>query len=85
MLNEVTDGNDYDINDTQGDIIEELIHVETDEIVLNKSASQLEKPNQMLENNQNKVVNQKKFRLNLVLIVQEKLDAHIVRIIYKHK
>ena len=45
MLNEVTDGNDQDINDTNGDIIEELIHVETDEIVLNKSASQPEKSN----------------------------------------
>ena len=25
LLNRVTDGNDYNINDTQGDIIEELI------------------------------------------------------------
>ena len=33
---EVRDGNDYNINDTQGNITEELIHVETDEIVLKK-------------------------------------------------
>ena len=36
-----------DINDTQSDIIEELIHVETDTIVLNESASKPDKPNQM--------------------------------------
>ena len=35
MLKRLTDGNDFDINDTQSDITEELIHVETDAIVLN--------------------------------------------------
>ena len=57
MLKEVTDRNDCDINDTKSDIIEEWIHVETGEIVLNESASQSEKPNQMLQNNQNEGVN----------------------------
>ena len=36
MLKRLTDGNDSDINDTQSDIIEDLIHVETDAIVLNE-------------------------------------------------
>ena len=63
LLNEVTDGNDYNINETYGDITEELIHVETEEIVLNESASKLEKPNQILENNQNEDVNQTKVQI----------------------
>ena len=49
----LTDRNDYNINKTQSDIIEDLIQVKTDEIVLNESANQPEKPNQILENNQN--------------------------------
>ena len=58
MLKELTDGNDYNINDTQSDIIEELTHAETDAIVLNESANKPDKPNQMLGNNQNEDVTQ---------------------------
>ena len=58
MLKGLTDGNDYDINDTQSDIIEELIHVEPDVVVLNESASKPEQPNQMLGNNQSEDVTQ---------------------------
>ena len=36
MLKELTDGNDYNINDSQSDITEELILVETYVIMLNK-------------------------------------------------
>ena len=63
VLNKVTDGDGSDINDIQGNIIEELIHVETEEILLNKSASQLEKPNQMIENNQNEDLKQRKVQI----------------------
>ena len=35
VLEGLADRNDYDINDTQSDIIEELIQVETDENLLN--------------------------------------------------
>ena len=48
MLKGLANGNHYDINDTQSGIIEEVIHIEADAIVLNMSASKLEKPNQML-------------------------------------
>ena len=48
------------INDTQSDIIEELIHVETDAIVLHESVSKPDKPNQMLGNDQNEDVTQTK-------------------------
>ena len=51
MLKELTDGNDYNINDSQSDIIEELIHVETDAIMLNESACKLGQPDQTLGNN----------------------------------
>ena len=61
VLERLTDRNDYDINDTQSDIIEGLI--QTDEIVLNESASQQKGSNQMLENNQNKNVNQTKVEI----------------------
>ena len=63
MLKGSTDGNDYDITDTQSDIIEELIHVETNEIVLNKSSSKPEKPNQIQDNNQNEDLNQREVQI----------------------
>ena len=63
MLKGLTDENDHDINDRQSDIIEELIHVETDEIVLNESASKLGKPNQILGKNQNEDVTQTKLQI----------------------
>ena len=40
MLKGLRDGNDYDINDTRNDIIEELIHKETDAIVINEDVTQ---------------------------------------------
>ena len=70
MVKRLRDGNDYDVNDKQSDIIEdlsenieELIHIETEEIVLNKNASQPEKPNQVLQNNENEDVNQTKVQI----------------------
>ena len=63
VFTEVRDEYDYDINDIHDDIIEKLIHLETYEIMLNESANQQEKPNQMLENNQNEDVNQIKVQI----------------------
>ena len=63
MIRGLTDINDSDINDTQSNIIEELIHGKSDEIVLNRSASKPEKPNQILGNNQNKDVTQTKVQI----------------------
>ena len=44
MLKGLTDGNNYGINDSQSDIIEKWIHVETDVIILNKIACKSGKP-----------------------------------------
>ena len=40
MLERLTDRNGHDTNDTQSDITEQVIQVETDDIVLNESTSQ---------------------------------------------
>ena len=55
MLKGLSAGNDYDINDTQSDTIEELIHVEAEAIVLNVSVSKPEQQNQMLGNSTMKI------------------------------
>ena len=57
MLKESSDGNDHNINDTQSDIIEKMIHVETDAIMSKESACSLGQPNQILENKQNQTEN----------------------------
>ena len=38
ILNELKDRTEYDINDSQSDIVEELIHVQTDAIMLTEGA-----------------------------------------------
>ena len=38
VLKELTDRNEYNINDSQSDIVEELIHVQTDAIMLTEGA-----------------------------------------------
>ena len=63
VIEGLTDRNVYDINDIQSDIFGKFIQVETDGIVLNESASQLQNPHQMLENNQNEDVNQTKVQI----------------------
>ena len=70
-MKELTNGNDYNINDSQSDIVEEVIHVETDAIMLNEGACKLGQSDQILQNNQTKMKMSPKqrFRLNLVLIV----------------
>ena len=61
VLERLTDGNDNDKNDTQSNIIEELSHIESHEIVSNENTSQpvkLEELNQMIESNQNEIFKQ---------------------------
>ena len=53
MFKELTDENNYNINDSQSNIIEELIHVETDAKMLNESACKSGQPDQILKNGQN--------------------------------
>ena len=53
VLKEFTDRNEYNINDLLSDIVEELIHVETDAIMLNESACKSGQPDEKLGNNQN--------------------------------
>ena len=53
VLKKLTDRNKYNINDSQGDIVEELIHVQTDAIILNVGASKAGQPDQILNNSQN--------------------------------
>ena len=57
VLKRLREGNDHDTNDTQSDIINKLIQVETDKIVLNESTSQPEELSQMIESNYNENVN----------------------------
>ena len=70
MLKELTGGNVYNINDSQRDIIEELIHIKTDAIMLNEGACKSGQPDQILQNGQTQNENiTQRFRSNLVLIV----------------
>ena len=57
MLKDLTNGNDYKINDSQSDIVEELIHVETDAMMFNARAYKSGQPNQMLGNRKNQSKN----------------------------
>ena len=42
VLKGLTDRNEFNINDSQSDIVEELIHVQTDAIILNEGACKSE-------------------------------------------
>ena len=53
--------NDHDKSETQSDMVEELIQVETDDNVLNESTCQpiaSEEINRIIESNQNKILKQ---------------------------
>ena len=52
VLKELTDRSEYNINDSQSDIIEELIHAQTD-AMLNEGACNSGQPDQKLWNGQN--------------------------------
>ena len=49
VLKELTNGNDYNINDPQSNITEELIHVESDAIMVKEGACKSGQPDQILE------------------------------------
>ena len=87
MLTELTDGNYYNINDSQSDIIEELIHVETEAIMLNESACKSGQPDQILENNQNQNENmtQTKAHIEPSPHSLNKSNVHITKIIFTSK
>ena len=53
LLQELSNRNDYNINNSQSDIVEELIHVETDAIMLNEGACKSGQPDKILESKQN--------------------------------
>ena len=53
VLKELTDSTECNINDSQNDIIEELIHVQTDAILLNEGACKSEPSDQKVDNGQN--------------------------------
>ena len=52
-LKELTDSTECNINDSQNDIIEELIHVHTDAILLNEGAYKLGQSDQIIDIGQN--------------------------------
>ena len=52
-MKELTDRTEYNINDSQSDIVEELIHVQTDAIMLNEGASKSGQSDQIINNSQN--------------------------------
>ena len=51
-MKELTDRTEYNINGSQSDIGEELIHVETDAIMLNEGVCKSGQPDQKLGNSQ---------------------------------
>ena len=53
ILTELTDRTEYNINDSQSDIIEELIHVQTDAIMLNEGACKSGQSDRIINNSQN--------------------------------
>ena len=53
VLKKLTDRNEYNINDPQSGIVEELIHVETDAIMLSEGACKSGQPDHQLGNGQN--------------------------------
>ena len=53
VLKELTDRTEYNINDSQNDIVEELIHVQTDAIMLNEGDCKLGQSDQIINNSQN--------------------------------
>ena len=53
VLKELTDSTECNINDSQNDIIEELIHFQTDAILLNESACKSGQSDQIIDNGQN--------------------------------
>ena len=70
-LERLTEGNDHDKNETQSNIIEELIEIETEENALNESTSHpvtSEELNETIESNQNEILKKQELKLNLVLI-----------------
>ena len=58
--------NDHDKSETQSDKVEELIHIETEEFVLNESTSQPVTPeeiNKKIESNENKMLKQREVEI----------------------
>ena len=53
VLKELTDSTECNINDSQNDIIEELIHVQTGAILLNEGACKSKPSDQTVDNGQN--------------------------------
>ena len=53
VLKELTDRTEYNINDSKSDIVEELIHVQTDAIMLNEGACKSGQSDQIVNNSQN--------------------------------
>ena len=53
VLKELTDSTECNINDFHNDIIEELIHVQTDAILLNEGACKSAPSDQKVDNDQN--------------------------------
>ena len=53
VLKELTDSTECNINDSQNDIIEELVHVQTDAILLNEGSCKSKPPDQKVDNGQN--------------------------------
>ena len=67
VLKELTDSTECNISDSQNDIIEELIHVQTDAILLNEGACKSKPPDQKVDNgqNQNKNMTQTEVQIEL--------------------
>ena len=52
VLKELIDKTEYNINDSQSDIVEELIHVQTDAIMLSDGACKVGQSGQIINNGQ---------------------------------
>ena len=87
VLEELTDTTECNINDSQSDIIEESIHVQTDAILLNKGACKSGQSDQIIDNGQNQYENMTQTEVQIESGPQSlrKLNVPIAKIIFTYK
>ena len=87
VLKELTDRTEYNINCSQSDIVEELIHVQTDAIMLNEYACKSRQSDQIINNSQSQNENMTQTEVQIESGHQsiEKSNVPIAKIIFTSK
>ena len=87
VLKELTDSTECNINDSQNDIIEELIHVQPNAILLNEGVCKSGQSDQIIENgqNQNKNMTQTEIRIASGPQSLKKLNVPIAKLIFTYE